>query len=73
VLTIISGLTSYSTAGTLPHVTDKNLVTSYRLRTGGGPMELVFVVLLVVLVDLAAIRSGADSRPSFYDKPARSI
>jgi hypothetical protein len=36
-------------------------------------MELLFVVLLVVLVDLAAIRSGADSRPSFNDKPARSI
>jgi hypothetical protein len=36
-------------------------------------MELLFVVLLVALVDLAAIRSGADSRPSFYDTPARSI
>lgn len=36
-------------------------------------MEIVVVVLLVVLVDLAAIRSGADSRPSFYDMPARSI
>jgi hypothetical protein len=36
-------------------------------------MEVLFVVLLVVLVDLAAIRSGADSRPSFNDKPARSI
>jgi len=36
-------------------------------------MELLFVVLLVALVDLAAIRSGADSRPSFYDKPERSI
>ena len=36
-------------------------------------MEMLVVVLLVVLVDLAAIRSGVDSRPSFNDKPARSI
>ena len=36
-------------------------------------MELLFVMLLVLLVDLAAIHAGADSRPSFYDKPARSI
>ena len=36
-------------------------------------MEVLLVVLLVVLVDLAAIHNGADSRPSFNDKPARSI
>ena len=54
-------------------VTDKNPVTSYELEREARPMEVLFVVLLVVLVDLAAIRSGADSRPSFDEKPARSI
>lgn len=36
-------------------------------------MELLVVLLLVMVLDVAAIRAGADSRPSFYDKPARSI
>jgi len=36
-------------------------------------MELLLVMLVLLLVDLAAIRGGADSRPSFYDRPARSI
>lgn len=54
-------------------VTDKNRVTSYELEREARPMEVLFVVLLVVLVDLAAIRSGVDSRPSFDEKPARSI
>jgi len=37
-------------------------------------MEVLLVVLLVILVvDLAAIHAGADSRPSFNEKPARSI
>jgi len=36
-------------------------------------MELLLITLLMLLVELAAIRGGADSRPSFDDKPARSI
>ncbi len=36
-------------------------------------MELLLVMLVVGLVELAALRTGADSRPTFYDKPARSI
>ena len=35
-------------------------------------MELLLVMLVLLLVDLAAIHAGADSRPSFYDRPARS-
>jgi hypothetical protein len=54
-------------------VTDKNRDTSYEFEREARPMEMLVVVLLVVLVDLAAIRSGADSRPSFDDMPARSI
>lgn len=36
-------------------------------------MVLLVIVLLLVLVDLAALRSGADSRPSLEDRPARAI
>jgi hypothetical protein len=36
-------------------------------------MELLLVVLVVLLVELAAIHGGADTRPSFNEKPARSI
>jgi hypothetical protein len=36
-------------------------------------MEVLLVMVLLLLVDLAAIHAGADSRPSFNDKPARSI
>jgi hypothetical protein len=36
-------------------------------------MGLLLVLLLFVLLDLAAIRSGADSRPSIKDCPVRSI
>jgi hypothetical protein len=36
-------------------------------------MEMLVVLLLFLLLDLAAIRSGADSRPSIKDRPVRSI
>ena len=36
-------------------------------------MEPLLVMLVLLVVDLAAIHAGADSRPSFYDRPARSI
>jgi hypothetical protein len=43
------------------------------MGSGGDAMEVLLVMLLLLLVDLAAIHAGADSRPSFSDKPARSI
>ena len=36
-------------------------------------MEPLLVMLVLLVVDLAAIHAGADSRPSFYDRPARSM
>jgi hypothetical protein len=36
-------------------------------------MILLLVLLLFLALDLAAILSAADSRPSLKDEPARSI
>lgn len=34
---------------------------------------LVLVLTVLVIFDLAALRWGADTRPSYDDEPARSI
>lgn len=34
---------------------------------------LVLIVVVLVVFDLAALRWGADSRPSIGDEPSRSI
>ncbi len=36
-------------------------------------MFLLVILLLVVMLDLAALRSGADTRPSILESPNRSI
>jgi hypothetical protein len=36
-------------------------------------MELLFVLMLLVLLDLAALKFGADSRPRTGGDPPRSI
>jgi hypothetical protein len=36
-------------------------------------MVLFVILLLVLLLDLAALRSGADSRPTILDAPNRSV
>jgi hypothetical protein len=36
-------------------------------------MFLLVILLLLVLLDLAALRSGADTRPSIGEFPNRSI
>jgi hypothetical protein len=36
-------------------------------------LALLVIVLLVALLDLAALRTGADSRPAVGDRPVRSI
>jgi hypothetical protein len=36
-------------------------------------MALLVILLLLVTLDLAAVRAGADSRPTIQDRPVRSI
>jgi hypothetical protein len=36
-------------------------------------MALILVLLLFIALDLAALETGADSRPSISERPARSI
>ena len=36
-------------------------------------MELAIVVIAIVVLDLAAILGGADSRPGIDDRPSRAI
>ncbi len=36
-------------------------------------MELALAILVIVALDLAAVRWGADSRPSIDDEPRRAI
>jgi hypothetical protein len=36
-------------------------------------VELVLIVTVMVAFDLAALRWGADTRPSISDEPIRSI
>ena len=47
---------------------------SYRVQTGGAKMVgLILIVTVMVVFDLAALRWGADSRPSIDNEPARNI
>jgi hypothetical protein len=36
-------------------------------------MALIVILLLFVVLDVAALAAGADSRPTISDRPARSI
>jgi hypothetical protein len=36
-------------------------------------MAVIAILLLIVVLDLAALAAGADSRPTISDRPARSI
>ncbi len=36
-------------------------------------MFLIVILLMLALLDIAALRSGADTRPSILESPNRSI